>query len=463
MLLMTIIIGTVLLVGFILMSTEQLTHLNRAAVSMFCGVIVCLLYMLQASDYIELMHPEEFQNFLAGDESNTTYVKEFIANNILIKYITEACAVILFLIATNTTVEVMHNNGVFDPLVRWLRMRNSRRFLWIVSLLTAFISFNIDNLTTVVLMMALVNSIVRSQTQRIIYACTILVSASLGGCCSVIGDMTSLTLWTRGVVTPTALFSGLIPACLASLCVFNILMGTMLKGRVEVVSMLNNYDGDDSTLSSWQKAVMLVLGIVGIWFIPTFHYITKLPPFIGALCVMSLIWLVEGLFNIKRNLISVFVQRHYFRNTEFIGMRMILYFLGVCLSVGVMTECGLLSSVGEWLESHINNVYVYGSITATLSCVVDNVPVVLMGLNMFPLDTIENSTSVFVQNGIYWQLLLYCSAMGGSLLFIGTLAGQAVLQVAKMHIKWYFQNYFWRVALAWLAGMLVFYLTHMQQ
>lgn len=457
---MTLIIGTVLLVGFILMSTEQLTHLNRAAVAMFCGVIVCVLYMLQASNYIELMHPEEYQIFLEGNESSTTYVKEFVSNHVLVKYIAEACAVILFLIATNTTVEVMHNNGVFDPLVRWLRMRNSRRFLWIVSLLTAFISFNIDNLTTVVLMMALVNSIVRSQSQRIIYACTILVSASLGGCCSVIGDMTSLTLWTRGVVTPTALFTALIPACLASLFMFNILMGSMLKGRVEVVSMLNNFDGDDSTLSPWQKAVILILGIVGIWFIPTFHYITKLPPFIGALCVMSLIWLVEGLFNMKRNLISVFVQRHYFRNTEFIGMRMILYFLGVCLSVGVMTECGLLSSVGEWLESHINNVYVYGSITATLSCVVDNVPVVLMGLNMFPLDTIENSTSVFVQNGIYWQLLLYCSAMGGALLFIGTLAGQAVLQVAKMPIKWYFRNYFWRVLLAWIVGMVVFYFTH---
>lgn len=460
MLLMTLIIVTVLLVGFVLMSTEEVTHLNRAAVAMFCGVIACVLYMLQASDYIQLMHPLEYDQFLAGANSDNVSVKEFVANNVLVRYIDEACAVILFLIATNTTVEVMYNNGVFDALARWLRMRNSRRFLWILSILTAVVSFNIDNLTTVIMMMTLVNKIVKSQSQKIIYACVIFVSASIGGCCSVIGDMTSLTLWTRGVVTPTAFFSGLIPACLTSLVVFNLLMGTQLKGRVEVVSIINSFDGDDSTLKSWQKLVMLSLGIIGIWFIPTFHYITKLPPFLGALCVMSLIWLVEGLFNVKRNLISVFVQRHYFRNTEFIGMRIILYFLGISLSVGVLTECGALSFVGDWLENNINNVYVYGLATGALSCFVDNVPVVLMGMNMFPLDSVEGSVSEFIQDGIYWQMLSYCTAMGGALLFIGTLAGQAVLQVAKVHIKWYFKNYMWRVLLAWIAGLIVFSLTH---
>lgn len=460
MLFMTLVIGTVLFVAFLLMSTEQFTHLNRAAVSMFCGTIVCVLYMLQAGDYIRLMHPEEYTTFLAGASSTTDYVKQFVADHVLVKYISEACWVILFLIATNTTVEVMNNNGVFDSLIRWMRMRNSRLFLWILSFLTAFISFSIDNLTTVVLMMALTNNIVRSQSQRVIYACTILFSASVGGCCSVIGDMTSLSLWARGVVTPTALFTGLVPACLTSLVVFNILMSATLMGRVEVVSTINKYDGDDSTLQPWQKFIMLVLGIVGIWFIPTFHYITKLPPFLGALCVMSIIWLVEGLFNMKRNLISVFVQRHYFRNTEFIGMRLILYFFGVCLAVGVMSECGLLSSIGNWLENHTGNVYIYGLVTGAASCFMDNVPVVLMGLNMFSLDTVEGSTSVFVQNGLYWQLLLYCSAMGGALFFVGTLAGQAVLQVAKMKISWYFKNYYWRVLLAWIAGLVVFSFTH---
>lgn len=460
MLFMTLIIVAVVLIGFMLMSTEQITHLNRAAVAMFCGVIACVLYMFRASDFIELMHPEEYVNFLAGSNSTTDFVKQFVADHVLTKYIAEACSVILFIIATNTTMEVLNNNGVFDPLTRWLRMRNSKLFLWILSILTFVISFNVDNLTTVVLMMSLVSRIVRSHSQRLVYSCVILVSASLGGCCSVIGDMTSLALWVRGVVTPTAFFSGLIFPCLASLVVFNLLMGATLQGRVEVVSLFDAYDGDDSTLSGWQKAVMLVLGILGLWFIPTFHHLTKLPPFIGALCVLSLIWLVEGLFNMKRNLISVFVQRHYFRNTEFIGTRIILYFLGVCLSVGILTECGALRFVGDWLRDNVHNVYIYGLGTGLLSCVVDNVPIVLMGLNMFPLDETLDSTSEFVQNGVYWQMLSYCCAMGGALLFIGTLAGQAVLQVAKVHLSWYFKHYFWRVFLSWIVGIIVFSLIH---
>ena len=206
---------------------------------------------------------------------------------------------------------------------------------------------------------------------------------------------------------------------------------------------------------------MLVLGIVGIWFIPTFHSMTKLPPFLGAMCVMSIIWLVEGLFNMKRNLISVFVQRHYFRNTEFIGMRLIVYFIGISLSVGVLTECGALDFAGRWLEENVNNVYVYGVGTGLLSSFVDNVPVVLIGLNMFPLDTAVGSTSAFVQNGIYWQMLSYCTAMGGALLFMGTLAGQAVWQVAKMHLMWYYKNYYWRLLVSWIAGLIVFYITHL--
>lgn len=460
MVFVTIVIVALVLVSLVMMSTEEVTHLNRASMAMITGVLACLIYMLHAEDFIRLMHAEEYAVFLGGEDSTFEHVKEFVANHVLVKYISEACSVILFLIATNTTVEVMNNNGVFDSLKQWLRMRGSRRFLWILSVFTAVVSFNIDNLTTVILMMSLMNSIVKSHSQKIVYACTILVAASIGGCCSVIGDMTSLSLWTRGVVTPTEFFTGLVPACLVSLCLFNVLMGMTLKGRVEVVSILNRYDGDDSVLRPWQKFVMLVLGIVGLWFIPTFHYITKLPPFIGALCVMSLIWLVEGLFNVKRNLISVFVQRHYFRNTEFIGMRIILYFLGISIAVGVLSECGALTHLGEWLEAHINNIYVYGLATGALSCIVDNVPVVLMGMNIFSLDAAEGSVSEFVRDGIYWQMLSYCTAMGGALLFIGTLAGQAVLQVAKVHLKWYFKNYMWRVLVAWIGGMVVFWMTH---
>ena len=460
MLLTTLIIVAVLLFAFLVMSTEPANHLNRAAVAMCCGVVVWVVYLLHAGDYIRLVHPEEYAGFLSGTQSSTDSVKEFVSNNIIIKYISEACSVILFLIATNTIIEVLHNNGVFDSLVYWLRMRNSRLFLWIISLLTFVISANVDNLTTVVLMMGLVGNIVRSHYQRIIYACSIMVSAMLGGCFTVIGDMTSLMLWVHELVTPTSFSAGLFLPAVVSLCVFNLLIGKRLLGNVEVVSIFNRYDGDDSYLSGWQKVLLLILGIGGLWFIPTFHVITKLPPFLGALSVLALMWIVEGLFNLERNGNVLMVQRHYFRTTEFIGMRMILYFLGVSLCVGALNECGALADVGRWLELNIDNVYIYGLMTGLLSSVLDNVPLMMMGMNLFPLEQATEGASEFVLNGSYWQLLSFCCAMGGSTMFIGTLAGQAVLQVERMHFWWMLKHYTWRVFLAWAAGMVVFWLIH---
>ena len=460
MLFMTLIIVAVLSVGFVLMSTEQMHHINRATVAMGCGVIAWVIYLLNGGEFVHLMHEEEYLAFLAGGNSTTDGLKWFVAEHVVMKYIVEACSVILFLIATNTIVEVMHNNGLFDALIYWLRMRDSRVFLWIISLLTFAISANVDNLTTVVLVMSIISQIVRNHHQRVIYACSILVSACMGGCFTAIGDMTSLMLWVREAITPSAYAAGLFLPALITVCVFNALIGMRLHGRVEIFSVLSRYHGDDSYWSSWQKATLLILGIVGLWFIPSFHYITKLPPFLGSLSVLALIWAVEGLFNLERNGNVLMVQRHYFRNTEFIGMRLILYFIGVSLCVGALAECGALDFVGTWLEEHVGNVYVYGLIVGVLSSILDNVPLMMMGMNLFQVDTVVGSASEFVKNGIYWQLLSFCCAGGGCLLFVGSMAGQAMLEVERIRFKWYIRHYLWCALLAWMAGLIVFWLIH---
>lgn len=460
MLLMTLIIVAVLIFAFVLMTTEQAHHINRAAVAMVSGVIVWVIYLLNGSDFVRLMHESDYHAFLAGAAPSVETVKMFVAEHVILKYVTEACSVILFLIATNTILEVLHNNGVFDSLIDWLRMRNSRTFLWVISLLTFAISANVDNLTTVVLMMSLITQIVRNHYQRVIYACTIMIAACMGGCFTAIGDMTSVMLWVRGVITPSAYAAGLFLPAIVTTCVFNLLIGTKLHGRVELFSALSRYQGDDSSLAAWQKVLLLVLGIVGLWFIPSFHVITKLPPFLGALSVLALVWAVEGLCNLERNGNVLMVQRHYFRTTEFIGMRLILYFLGISLGIGALAECGALDFVGHWLEQHVNNVYFYGAVVGLLSSLMDNVPLMMTGMNLFTLDTAADSHSAFVLNGIYWQLLSFCCACGGCLLFIGTMAGQAVLEVEHIRVKWYIRHYLWRALLAWLVGMGVFWLIH---
>lgn len=405
---------------------------NRAAVAMICGVAAWVVCVLQGM---------------------------FVGENVIVKYTAEACQVILFLIATNTILEIMAGNGVFDSLIRWLRMTNSRHFLWAISLLTFVISANVDNLTTVVLMMSIMGQIVSSHYQKRVYACTILVSALLGGSFTVIGDMTSVMLWVHGAVTPSAFAAGLILPVLATLVVFNLLTSTLLHGRVEAISILNKYDGDDSTLTPFQKIFLLIIGIGGLWAIPSFHSLTGLPPYLGALTLLALVWMIESIYNFKVSGNRLFVQRKYIRNTEFIGMRLILYFLGITLLVGAITESGCLTVVSEWLTTNIHNVYVYGAFFGFISSIVDNVPFVMLGLNLFDVDTV-NQSSIFAQNGTYWQILAYCSAMGGALLYVGTLAGHAVVEVERIRFSWYFRHISWRVLIAWAVGMAIFVLTH---
>ena len=438
------------------MSTMQVNHLNRAAVAMFCGVIVWVLYVFRGQDFLQLMHPDEYQEYLLNTKTTGLKIGDFVANNVMVHYITEACYVILFLIATNTIVGVMNNNGVFDSLVSWLRMRNSRLFLLVLSGLTFFVSANVDNLTAVVLMLSIMSKIVNSPHQKMVYACAILVSAHWGGSFTVIGDMTSMMLWVHKVVTPAAFSQGLFLPAFTSLVVFTLLLSTMLHGKVSVISFLHRYKGDDSWLKPWQKGVMLFVGIAGLWSIPTFSAITHFQPFIGALCVLALIWLLEGAFTFKMNGNFLFVTRERLHNTEFVGIQIILYYLGISLGVGALKECGALDAACQWLTQYIHNVYAYGAITGVVSMFVDNVPFVMSGMNMFNLD----STADTMLNGSYWQMLSFCSAIGGSMLYSSTLAGHAVVEVENITAGWYVKNIFWRVLIAWGIGMLVFWAIH---
>ena len=456
---MTLIIVAVLAVGYALMATEQSNHISRAAVAMICGVIAWVLYMLRGGTFLELMHPDEWSTFLTGNISSPSAVKEFVATHILVGYIAEACSVILFLIATNTIVEVLNNNGVFDPIAEWIRTRNSKKFLWILTCLTFLVSANIDNLTTVVLMLTIMNQIVRSHAQKVVYACAIMMAANLGGSVSVIGDMTSLMLWVRGVVTPSSFFLGLILPALSALVVFNLCTSTLLHGNVEIHSFLGRFRGDDSPLAPWAKTLLLVVGIAGIWAIPTFHAETKLPPFLGALCVLALVWVVDGILNLERNGMDIVIRRDYVRDSEFISMKTILYFLGVSLGVGALKETGAINYISDLMTTYIGNEYIYASILGLLSSVVDNVPLMQIGLNAFDLDT-ANNASAFALNGSYWQLLSLCSAIGGSLLMIGSLAGQQAMESEKVRMIWYIRHFLWRVFLTWAVAMTVFWLTH---
>lgn len=431
MLFVTLVILAILFSSYIIMSTRQLNHINRPAVAMFSGVIVWVVLLLQG-------------------EGKVTEVA-------INKYIDVAVQVILFLIASSTIIEIMNNNGVFNSLKDWLRTKNTTALLWHISLVTFLISANVDNYTTVVLMITILNKIVASQQQRMVYSCVILVSANLGGSFTAIGDMTSLMLWVQDVITPSSFAAGLFLPTIVSLCVFNFLASKLLVGQVEITSIFRCGYDEGSYLASWQKVLLLIVGIAGLWSIPTFSNITQLPPFLGALSALALVWVIDGVYNYSRNGKVLFYHRQ--NNTDFIGVRLILYLLGMVLGVGALVECGALNYVAGWLTENVHDVYIYGIGIGALSSIIDNLPFVFIGTRLFPLDQFSD-ISEFAVNGSYWQILSYCSALGGSMLYIGSLAGHAAAENQHIHLDWYMKHILWRVLLAWGSGMCVFYLVH---
>ena len=224
------------------------------------------------------------------------------------------------------------------------------------------------------------------------------------------------------------------------------------------MSALNMYRGDDSVLSRWQKILILIVGIGGLWAIPTFKVVTNFPPFLGAFCVLACIWIIEGFFNWQRNGSVLLVHKEYLKDSEFISMRIILYYIGITLSIGVLNECGALSYLGSILDDYVHNVYVYGVISGFLSMIFDNVPCVMAGMNLFEVSS--SITSDFAINGVYWQLLAYCSAFGGMTLLFGSLAGHSVMQIEKLKYSWFCRHMIWRIVMAWAAGLFVFWLIH---
>ena len=188
----------------------------------------------------------------------------------------------MFLLATMTIVEILNNNGCFDFVRQLLRTRSSKKMLWTLAIVTFLISINLDNLTTTVMMLTMMHGIIPSRRQRMVYGSAILVAANCGGALTVIGNPEGLVLWNSGAVTATVFSFSLLLPCLAAWLIPTLLMQRMLPERVETEWIVMPFRGDDTRLNKWQRLLMLLVGIGGLWFIPTFHNITKLSPFLGA-------------------------------------------------------------------------------------------------------------------------------------------------------------------------------------
>ena len=193
---MTLIIVAILLIGYLLIATSSMTKINRAASAIFAGTVGWVLYICYGSDFVMSQHPSEYIDFLGGASPTSVAVKEYISQNVFLKYVGRGAEIVLFLLATMTIVEVLNNNGCFDFFKEMFKTRKSKRLLWVMTLITFFVSANLDNLTVTTMMLVMMHEIVPNRRQRMIYGSAIVIAANCGGALTVIGDPTGLVLWT---------------------------------------------------------------------------------------------------------------------------------------------------------------------------------------------------------------------------------------------------------------------------
>lgn len=464
---MALVIVFILLVCYVLVATGWLTKVNKAAVAMFAGAVGWVLYICYGADFVWAQHPREYMDFLAGVEPNTENVKYFISQHIFLEYVGKGAEICLFLLATMSIVEILNNNGCFDFVTELLRTRNSKKMLWIITFITFGISANLDNLTTTTMMLVIMHKLLPNRRQRMVYGAAVVLAANCGGALTVIGDPIGLLLWNMGAIDASNFSAYLALPCLIS-CVLPIWwMGRNLPERVEIQTITLPYRGDDTNLNHWQRLLMLFVGIGGLWFIPTFHNITKLSPFLGALCVLSLLWVVNEIFNRKLMDVDKMIDRRVPRVLQYGVIQMILFVLGMMLALAVVTETGVVYELSQWCDNTIHNIWILAPLSALCSSVLDTFATAISFVSLHPvMDATHVSQMLdadylmsFEKNGMYWKILAYSSAMGGNFLLIGSLSGLALMKMERVHVGWYFKNVGFMSVLAWIIGLAVMWAT----
>ena len=456
---MTLIIVILLILSYLLIATGHLTGVNKAAIAIFIGTVGWVVYICWGTDFVTDRHPDDYLEFLHGATPTSDAVKYFIHDNVFLYYVGRAASIVMFLLATMSIIEILNNNGCFDFIQKWIRTRNPNRLLWTITFATFVISANLDNLTTATMMLVIMHSIVQSRRQRMLIGSAVVIAANCGGCFTVIGDPTGLLLWGDGAVTATHFSSYMaLPAILAWV-IPTVLIGRVLPERLDTQWSPMPYRGDDTNLSPWQRVVMLFVGIGGLWFIPTFHNITKLSPFLGALCVLSVLWVVNELFNRKLMNADQMSQRLIPRALQYGSLQQILFVMGIMLGMGVVTETGIFPDVAQWMDETIHNVWIVGIVSGVLSSIVDTFTIAISDISLYPVMSSQAADSAylsqFTQNGAYWMIVAYTTAVGGCLLSVGSVSGLALMKMEHIRLGWYLRHLTLKVLAGWLVGLAV--------
>ena len=420
---MTMLIIAIFVIGYLAIAFEHPIRINKAASAMLTGVLCWSVFALMGND------------------------KEIVSEE-LAHHLSEIAGILFFLLGAMVIVELIDAHDGFEIITERIQTTNKKKLVWIVGIISFFLSAVLDNLTTTIVMVSMLRKLIPSHKDRLMFAGLIVISANAGGAWSPIGDVTTTMLWIGNQVTTANIIIKTVFPSLVCFFVPALFISLRMKGPLE--QMPEKKEKLFSTVK--ERRTVFTIGIACLLFVPIFKTITHLPPYMGIVFGLGTMWVLtemvhSGKDEHEKGLLSV---NHALRK---IDTPSILFFLGILLAVSALQSTGVLTSVAESLDKSIGNISIITVIIGFLSAIVDNVPLVAAAQGMYSLNQ-------YPTDHFFWEFLAYCAGTGGSILIIGSAAGVAAMGMERIQFGWYLKNIAWLALIGYLAGAAIFLLQH---
>lgn len=426
----------VFILGYILIATEHSINVNKAATALLTGTICWVLFILGGESYIAAEPGPDFLHQVVEE---------------LREHLGEISEILFFLLGAMTIVEIIDAHEGFAVITNSIKTTKRRQLLWILAFVTFFLSSVLDNLTTAIVMAALLKKLLQDREDIWVFAGMLVIAANAGGAWSPIGDVTTIMLWIGGQITAFNIIQEVFLPSMVCLLVPLLILSLRLKG--EISRPAERMEGKETLqIPTADKNLVFFAGIGVLLFVPVFKTITHLPPFMGILFGLGVIWVLTEILHRnkprqERKALSIagVLQR--------IDTPSVLFFLGILLAVAALQAAGHLTDLAHLLDKNFNDIYLVNTIVGTASAIVDNVPLVAGAMGMYPM-------TVYPPDHAFWELLAYCAGTGGSMLIIGSAAGVAIMGILKIDFFWYLKKISFPALCGYLAGVLTYVILH---
>lgn len=421
---MVTLIIAVFVIGYLAITLEHSLHINKAATALITGVLCWTLYIVSTDN-------------------------NHAVNESLVEHLGSISEILFFLLGAMTIVELIDTHDGFEVITNLIRTTNKVKLMWILCCITFFLSAILDNLTTAIVMVSLVRKIIKDKELRLLFCGLIVISANSGGAWSPIGDVTTTMLWIGGQVTTLQIIKQVILPSIVSMVVPLAVVSFRLKGELELMEA-HRIDSQKPAASARERNIVFFSGVGILLCVPMFKTITHLPPYMGMLLGLGIIWVVTELMHKKKTdeEKGFYSVMNAIRKVD---TPSILFFLGILISVAALESLGVLHHAAEALDEHLGNKTLIVSIIGLLSSIVDNVPLVAASMGMYSLEQ-------FPVDDSFWHFMAYCAGTGGSILIIGSAAGVAAMGIEKIEFFWYLKKIAWLAFLGYVAGIGMFLL-----